>query len=871
MEHETNIQEEQKLQNTVIINDYTQQREEEQNHDLLFRVPLIQDQRTPEQIAADEAREEHEHFLASKHYRVIRFLDDRVMQLSEELQAKKQTLKALVSPIQKSYRQIKNSIRETELYKNHLLKQHAANLERARTRLNEDPMLTTKRKAASFLTFLKLYPDAVALWKEQNRETLDHSLSFTGEPADLLRDCERMFRADNRRTGIAKERGFLKASVLGEDMEVDLLSDALKKARERDKSEPDKPLPEEEQGVSEEQKKAVEKADIWLLGRATRKDAPMDFVQKVLKSSTREKLFLYHQIETGRLESAGGSDALVSQVDYIPNLSIIKKRLMGAPFHLWNKLRHRGARAMHWEKLDGAYELMRAPEIREEIRSFGSLDSLNRIPGMDLSAVFKAAARCQQAIEKRDNSVFFLKRVRNEEVMDAAKAAFAAVEPVMKELLAHMPKQGEKAFSDTARSGFKESEKMSNLMKFAFTQTASLGGKINQVPLLFQDAMKEAVIASKIHQTDATMAGMDIQNMMTGVNITAGAFTTMTGIMALMGTLKGILPATGAILSGDLDWSSITSTVLGLGKGAVAGGFATSAGITSMIYAPAIGLQSAGLLSDASKWAASIDHMKVGMKAAGATVSGLSLGVDMASGLIQGRNFIHHHIGSRAINTLKEQGKLTGIDADYAKGIVRLDRRNKAKKAIETTASAVGNTVTLTTTLIGAPVGALVGLGINMTTQIATKITTSLLTKWNMKKTVDEFLQLDDLEKIRGMYKDPELLDIERLKNDSSTLNRLKDGLREHMAAELGYSSYKTLYKHVVKNYSGFLFQKLFFHVVDGKPVPYTENTQPKDDPEVEAYRQLVKGLGLRVRYPKDMTGTGRHPSPVMIAAKLMG
>jgi hypothetical protein len=45
----------------------------------------------------------------------------------------------------------------------------------------------------------------------------------------------------------------------------------------------------------------------------------------------------------------------------------------------------------------------------------------------------------------------------------------------------------------------------------------------------------------------------------------------------------------------------------------------------------------------------------------------------------------------------------------------------------------------------------------------------------------------------------------------------------------------------------------------------------PKNDKEIEAFTHIVKGLGLRVKYPTDTVGTGRHPSPMMIAAKLMG
>ena len=425
----------------------------------------------------------------------------------------------------------------------------------------------------------------------------------------------------------------------------------------------------------------------------------------------------------------------------------------------------------------------------------------------------------------------------------------------------------QKYFSEKQKSLYKDSDTLSNLMKFSFNQVAAVGGKISQIPMLYQDAMTEAAKKAYVTGTNATLAGMDVQNMMTGLNITAGAFTTMTGVMALISTLKGLPKAIEALKNGDMDWGSDLSMALGMSKGFLAGGFAASAGITTMIYAPAIGMKSAGTLSTASKWNASIDQMKLGTKIVGATISAASLAVDGVSAGIQVKNFIQHHAGSKEVKRLKERGALQGVDADYADGIIRLDRRNKTKKAVETTASAIANATTLTTTLIGAPLGMLIGVGINVTAQVASKITTKILSHYSIKSTVDEFLKIKDVKDIRALIKDRDGAD----NITDKELEKLREPLRERMAAELGYSSYKTLYRHVVQKYAGFLYSKLFFHMEAGKMVPYTQDTAPSNMPELDAYKEVVKGLGLRVKYPTDIRGTDRHPSAMMIAGKLMG
>ena len=93
--------------------------------------------------------------------------------------------------------------------------------------------------------------------------------------------------------------------------------------------------------------------------------------------------------------------------------------------------------------------------------------------------------------------------------------------------------------------------------------------------------------------------------------------------------------------------------------------------------------------------------------------------------------------------------------------------------------------------------------------------------------------------------------------------------MKEHMAAELGFTSTESLYKHMMKKYAEFLYNNLFY--VDGdksKPI-YVKSGYDRTETSNACY-QAVKSLGLRIRYPKNETVKPK-PTVAQIAAKLAG
>ena len=51
----------------------------------------------------------------------------------------------------------------------------------------------------------------------------------------------------------------------------------------------------------------------------------------------------------------------------------------------------------------------------------------------------------------------------------------------------------------------------------------------------------------------------------------------------------------------------------------------------------------------------------------------------------------------------------------------------------------------------------------------------------------------------------------DRLRSDKKKMKEFKKTLMNHMAAELGFTTFRTFFKHITGKYGEFLFRKLFY------------------------------------------------------------
>ena len=195
-----------------------------------------------------------------------------------------------------------------------------------------------------------------------------------------------------------------------------------------------------------------------------------------------------------------------------------------------------------------------------------------------------------------------------------------------------------------------------------------------------------------------------------------------------------------------------------------------------------------------------------------------------------------------------------------------IDGRNKTKQVVSTTFSAVNN-IGGFTALIAGPAFSLIWGGASVVLSLAGKMTEYLLSERSKERTAEEFLDLNNIEDLLGNM-DEEAK--HSLLNNKKKLKELKKNLMNHMAAELGFTTFRTFFKHIAGKYAEFLFRKLFYDEQDDL---ITEDDKNAHDVSM-ACVQLVKGMGLRVKFPR---GTDKksiekiRPTAKAIAAKLGG
>ena len=106
---------------------------------------------------------------------------------------------------------------------------------------------------------------------------------------------------------------------------------------------------------------------------------------------------------------------------------------------------------------------------------------------------------------------------------------------------------------------------------------------------------------------------------------------------------------------------------------------------------------------------------------------------------------------------------------------------------------------------------------------------------------------------------------------DQKKTSELKKRLMNHMAAELGFTTFRSLYRHIAGRYAAFLHRKMFYDS-GGQPILAGEEG---GNAEVVACQEIVRGLGLKVTYPSTndeaQAQRQRHPGVERIAAMLGG
>ncbi len=499
-----------------------------------------------------------------------------------------------------------------------------------------------------------------------------------------------------------------------------------------------------------------------------------------------------------------------------------------------------------------------------------------------------ALTACHEAVQERDNAWFTTKWYRKKTAEQKAEEAAAAMEILKKQDLAlsrtidetrqfyasNAPASAKALKAKGKPNGFSETSKAASDLLFTGSQATALFSKVNLIPKLFAADIYKMGIRGQLTGTDPTVQGLfqehSLNGLLAGANYTTGTLLTIGGCINAIGAVKGAIGAVKMIRSGNFGETDMWLTAGKTVRGLAGVGVGIGSGVTNLVFASHI----ADAMMGSQAWSGAIAGMKTGLQAAGTIMAGTGIVLDLADIAVQLKHDHHQDKALEEFSKVKERLGDSEKDkrkAMYLDNMAKLDNRNKGRQRVGTLFSLASNSVSLGAALTSsAGVGltlAVASLGLTLTA----KLTDYCMKSHSQRKSVEEFLNLEDLS---WLTEEGETLfpgTVPPMEEELQTLE-LKKSIMNHLAAELGFATFKGMYKHIVGKYAGFIYQNLFFDA-QGKPFFHWFSEPASKDPMVVGCFQFVKGLGLAVRYPtsSDKANEERRPTIQAIAARLGG
>ena len=711
--------------------------------------------------------------------------------------------------------------------------------------------------------------------------------------------------------------------VFGENEDPGVLDKIRKKALRIDKKEDKERDPMSEDHLDTKQVRGVYAIDRFLIKNVGKDECSPAFINKLLSLSVSERLLIYYMVQTDCLESPSAIDITFSQMKYVPDEGKLTKALTKKGFR-----RVFGGRPrVLWEKLEAGLEFVCNDDVTKTMKNmaaFGSkrvtaFNAINTAEATPAEAVAAAEATTAgatitgvaaaddasklQKLEKLENNVIKLERHRDEKIKEYLNYLYDCKKAIEERDSAVIHKKSKAAIAN------KKAEIAANAFNILKKADLELTDAINackgeitaygEEDLKLEDAKKAVTdqndsnyakgfkrketkngmfvsaqamaLASRVDKipTTATLFGSTPPIIATDISlaVSGGALT----LQGCLGAISGVIGMIGLIqhMRSGIGMSDIIGDSLRL----------TSV-LTSTVWSPTYGIANMALvvpqvipkvIQNAENATESMSNVIT--KSTGALVKGTVLvssfkaAADSVAYMQEAKHGYHLNRSKKRFDKLIKEGKLKGDDAAYAENILKLQKRNirnkKADKAVDilVDVGTIGVSLLALLSVSFAPAIALawgvtaVGIAVGM------KIADYYLNKKKKRDSVEDYLQLDNIE---GLGLPDNYINAPKEKHEE-----YQKLMKEHMAAELGFTSTESLYRHMMKKYAEFLYNNLFY--VDGdksKPI-YVKSGYDRTETSNACY-QAVKSLGLRIRYPKNETVEPK-PTVAQIAAKLAG
>ena len=799
-----------------------------------------------------------------------------------------------------------------------------------KTKLMKDPFLTAQEKALRLYRIAKPFSYEVTAYEKLYASELSENARQQGieELLDRFGVLLNYFESDKEWTAEEKEDFYgllgLKGSqeeesehtkLFGTDEEPAILTKIRQKALRIDKKEEKEREPIPDDHLETAQISGVYAIDRFLIKNAGKDGGSPAFINKLLSLSVSERLLVYFLIQTDSLESPSAIDITFSQMGYVPDEGKVIGALTKKGFRKFF-----GARPpVLWEKLEAGLELIGNDAVAQTVRNMAAFESrklsaaeaidtaeeagledLTRLENEVIKSEIDRDQRikdylnslyeCKKAIEERDSA--FLHKSRKaaiaEEKGREAAAAFEALKKADLDLtnainacnglIPFHPEEepdleeAKETVTDSValnyEKGFKRKDSKTGM--FLSAQAASLASKIDKIPTV-----------SRMFGGSPSIPAIDISLAMAGGALTLqgclGAITGVVGMIGLIQHMKSGIGVTDFLTDVAKLGSTLTSTVWG-----------PTNGLANMaLFVPKV-IKNAG---KATETMGKVIDKSTSVLAKGAlAVSTVKLAVDSVAMAQELKHQDHLEKAQERFDDLIEEGQLKGDDAAYAENILKLQSRNLAQKQANKAVDIVVDSGTFAVSMValfGLPIAPLLALGWGVTAvgiAVGVKIADYFTEKEKKRDAVNDYLQLDNMKEL-GLPEGYEFLPQEKQEE-------YRQLIKEHMSAELGFTSTESLYRHMMKNYAQFLYNNLFYVEGDesmpiyakGGSISNLEMGEVDDNGQITettysnygqtelsaACYQVVKSLGLRVKYPKNSTYKPK-PTVAQIAAKLAG
>lgn len=611
--------------------------------------------------------------------------------------------------------------------------------------------------------------------------------------------------------------------------------------------------------ISGGQMKGLKDISRWMLRNMDKTgiigDSKAQFVQNyILRQPARLKLCAYYLVETDARKLSGEKlrEAVVESQSsrYVPNLERFKSKMLATKFKFWKRF---DGSQFYWEKLSESmrYAVAHAPDILK-IGDLGSPE----VTASDGAGGDQDSEGKKDSEKKQTDGTGSGAGSPASSEGGGAKIAYARFKLLENMILDQLKKK------ETLKKQNKWTQDDQNKLDLLVKDYAQSGKTISEA---VRDGLIGDIEAEEVEGYEAEdgkiSKGQDIADVIGGTVIgTSGDIVSADKLLKIVKDEKHTtrMEASGnwlGTISGVVSFGILIADVVRMAKKDSYVSGTTKVEEASSVIESVIDLASDGLdlykgfmnIEDKSKFATQSSGIAGMVTGSVAVVAGA---VQMTTAGIQ-----KSHL-TNATESIQKNTELSDKDKERAANAAKLQKRllddkqvtaglNMAVGALNVAAGA------LMFTGVGATVAAVLS-GVATGLSLISSVYSFFKSKSNTKKTIDEYIHMDDIYPI--VQKDIESKITKEQKEKGVTPpkeSKIKDYIRMEAAAQMGCIGIDDFINYITRQYAVLIHDKALLQA-DGKtPVAIGSDGKPVLSQTNKDFAEMLKGYGLKADYKK--------------------